>query len=109
MTATATAETLTGAAAIAALAEGVLEQQAIVEYETSVLKARREMLLEMLQRAGETRVKTDVGTVSVCAGRRTVQVTCPALAAEFKLMKERAVRTRRAVVNVGDPYVMIRR
>ena len=109
MTATATAETLTGAAAIAALAEGVLEQQALVEYETSVLKARREMLLEILQRAGETRVKTDVGTVSVCAGRRTVQVTCPALAAEIKAIKERAVRTGRAVANVGDPYVMIRR
>lgn len=109
MTATATAETLTGIDAIAALAEGVLEQQALVEYETSVLKARREMLLEMLQRAGETRVKTDVGTVSVCAGRRTVQVTCPALAAELRATKERAVRTGRAVANVGDPYVMIRR
>lgn len=106
---TATVETLTGIDAIAALAEGVLAQQEIVEYEQSVLKARREMLLEMLQRAGETRIKTDVGTVSVCAGRRTIQVTCPALVSEIKFIKERAVRTGRAVANVGDPYVMIRR
>jgi hypothetical protein len=109
MTATATAETLTGAAAIAALAKGVLEQQALVEYETSVLKARREMLLTLVQETGETRIRTEVGTVSVCAGRRTVQVTCPALVAEIKATKERAVRTGRAVANVGDPYVMIRR
>jgi len=104
-----TAETLTGTAAIAALARAVREQQALVEYEQSVLASRRAMLLTLVQETGETKVKTDAGTVSVCAGRRTVQITCKALAAEIKATKERAVRTGRAVANVGDPYVMIRR
>ncbi len=103
-----TAETLTGTAAIAALARAVREQQALVEYEQSVLASRRAMLLTLVQETGETKVKTDAGTVSVCAGRRTVQITCKALAAEIKATKERAVRTGRAVANVGDPYVMLR-
>jgi hypothetical protein len=106
---TATAETLTGTAAIAHMIDAVREQQALVEYEQSVLASRRAMLLTLVQETGETKVKTDAGTVSVCAGRRTVQITCKALAAEIKATKERAVRTGRAVANVGDPYVMIRR
>lgn len=106
---TATAETLTGIDAIAHMIDAVREQQALVEYEQSVLASRRAMLLTLVQETGESKVRTDAGTVSVCAGRRTVRVTCKALAAEIKLMQERAVRTGRAVANVGDPYVMIRR
>lgn len=65
-------------------------------------------LLAAMQSADLTSAATDSGKVSVCAGRRTVKVTCKALAAEIKLMQERAVRTGRATESVGDSYVMLR-
>lgn len=65
-------------------------------------------LLTVMQNANLTSAATDSGKVSVCAGRRTVKVTCKALAAEIKLMQERAVRTGRATESIGDPYVMLR-
>ena len=65
-------------------------------------------LLAAMQSADLTSATTESGKVSVCSGRRTVRVTCKALAAEIKLMQERAVRTGRAAESVGDPYVMLR-
>jgi len=65
-------------------------------------------LLAAMQSAELTSASTPAGKVSVCSGRRTVRVTCKALAAEIKLMQERAVRTGRATESVGDPYVMLR-
>lgn len=65
-------------------------------------------LLTAMQAAGLTSAATESGKVSVCSGRRTVRVTCKALAAEIKLMQERAVRTGRAAESVGDPYVILR-
>ena len=65
-------------------------------------------LLAAMQSADLTSASTPAGKVSVCAGRRTVKITCKALSAEIKLMQERAVRTGRATESVGDPYVMLR-
>jgi hypothetical protein len=65
-------------------------------------------LLAAMQSADLTSASTPAGKVSVCSGRRTVKITCKALAAEIKLMQERAVRTGRAVESIGDPYVMLR-
>ena len=94
---------------IAALIEAIQEQKALVEQETSVLKARQEMLLTLMDRAGLDRARTDVGTVTVCAGKRTVAVTDPALKAEIKLIQERGVRTGRCEERIGARYLMIRR
>lgn len=94
---------------IAALIEGIREQRALVEQEESVLKARQEMLLTLMDSHGFDRIKTDNGSVTVCKGKRTVVVTDPALKAEIKLIQERAVRTGRAEERIGQRYCMIRR
>ena len=65
-------------------------------------------LLEAMQASEQERAETPSGKVSVCQGRRTVKVTCKALAAEIKATQERAVRTGRAIESVGSPYVMLR-
>jgi hypothetical protein len=96
-------------AQIAALIEGIREQRELLEREESVLKARQEMLLTLMDRHGFDRVKTDAGSVTVCNGKRTVAVTDPALKAEIKLLQERGVRTGRAEERIGQRYCMIRR
>jgi hypothetical protein len=65
-------------------------------------------LLETMQTCDLERAETPSGKISVCQGRRTVKVTCKALAAEIKATQERAVRTGRAVESIGSPYVMLR-
>jgi hypothetical protein len=65
-------------------------------------------LLAAMQSADLISAATDYGKVSVCSGRRTVKVTCKALSAEIKLMQERAVRTGRAIENIGEAFVMLR-
>ena len=94
---------------IAALIEAINEQKSVVEYETSVLKARQEMLLELMDSHGLDRIKTDKGSVAVCNGKRTVSVTDPALKAEIRLIQERGVRTGRCEERIGQRYCMIRR
>ena len=94
---------------IAALIEAITEQKSKVEYETSVLKARQEMLLTLMDSNGFDKIKTDNGSVTVCAGKRTVAVTDPALKAEIKLIQERGVRTGRCEERIGQRYCMIRR
>ena len=96
-------------AQIAALIEAITEQKSKVEYETSVLKARQVMLLELMDHNGFERIKTDNGSVTVCNGKRTVAVTDPALKAEIKLLQERGVRTGRCEERIGQRYCMIRR
>ena len=96
-------------AQIAALIEAITEQKSKVEYETSVLKARQVMLLELMDHNGFERIKTDNGSVTVCNGKRTVAVTDPALKAEIKLLQERGVRTGRCDERIGQRYCMIRR
>ena len=96
-------------AQIAALIEAINEQKQVVEYETSVLKARQEMLLTLMDSNGLDKIKTDKGSVTVCKGKRTVSVTDPALKAEIKLLQERGVRTGRCEERIGQRYCMIRR
>ena len=96
-------------AQIAHLIEAINEQKQKVEYETSVLKARQEMLLTLMDSNGFDKIKTDNGSVTVCAGKRTVAVTDPALKAEIKLIQERGVRTGRCEERIGQRYCMIRR
>jgi hypothetical protein len=94
---------------IAELINAIQEQKSTVEYETSVLKARQEMLLMLMDSNGFDKVKTDNGSVTVCKGKRTVAVTDPALKAEIKLIQERGVRTGRAEERTGQRYCLIRR
>ena len=94
---------------ISHLIEAINEQKQKVEYETSVLKARQEMLLKLMDSHGFERIKTDNGSVTVCAGKRTVAVTDPTLKAEIKLLQERGVRTGRCEERIGQRYCMIRR
>ena len=96
-------------AQIAELINAIQEQKSTVEYETSVLKARQEMLLALMDSNGLERIKTDNGSVTVCKGKRTVAVTDPALKAEIKLIQERGVRTGRAEERIGQRYCLIRR
>jgi hypothetical protein len=65
-------------------------------------------LLKAMQTAELERAETPSGKVSVSQGRRTVKITCRALAKEIEATRERAVRTGRAVENVGSPYVTLR-
>ena len=94
---------------IAHLIEAIKEQKSKVEYETSVLKARQDMLLKLMDSNGFDKIKTDKGSVTVCKGKRTVSVTDPALKAEIKLIEERGVRTGRCEERIGQRYCMIRR
>lgn len=96
-------------AQIAALIQAINDQKQVVEYETSVLKARQEMLLTLMDSNGFDKIKTDKGSVTVCNGKRTVAVTDPALKAEIKLIQERGVRTGRCEERIGQRYCMIRR
>jgi hypothetical protein len=96
-------------AQIAHLIDAIREQKEKVEYETSVLKARQEMLLTLMDSHGFDKVKTDSGSVTVCKGKRTVSVIDPALKAEIKLIQERGVRTGRCEEKVGNRYCMITR
>lgn len=94
---------------VIALIEAIREQKALVEQETSVLKARQEMLLSVMDSLQLEKIKTDKGSVTVCAGKRTVAVVDPALKAEIKLLQERGVRTGRCEERIGQRYCMIRR
>lgn len=94
---------------VIALIEAIQDQKALVEQETSVLKARQEMLLNLMDSLQLEKIKTDKGSVTVCKGKRTVAVTDPALKAEIKLLQERGVRTGRCEERVGQRYCMIRR
>lgn len=96
-------------AQIAELIEAINEQKQVVKYETSVLKARQEMLLTLMDSNGFDKIKTDKGSVTVCKGKRTVSVTDPALKAEIKLIEERGVRTGRCEERIGQRYCLIRR
>lgn len=75
----------------------------------AALQNAKETLMLAMQQSDLKNVKTDIGSVTVCDGKRTVKVTCKALQAEIKLMQERAVRTGRATESIGSPYIMIRR
>ena len=88
----------------AAAAQAIAAEKATAE----ASKAARAALLAAMQEAGKTTLRTAVGTVSVVSGRRTIKVVCRALAAEIDAMRERAVRTGRAVESIGAPYVSIR-
>jgi hypothetical protein len=94
---------------VIALIEAIQDQKALVEQETSVLKARQEMLLNLMDSLQLEKIKTDKGSVTVCKGKRTVAVVDPALKAEIKLLQERGVRTGRCEERVGQRYCMIRR
>lgn len=94
---------------VVALIEAINEQKKKVEYETSVLKARQEMLLTLMDSLQLEKIRTDKGSVTVCKGKRTVAVTDPALKAEIKLLQERGVRTGRCEERIGQRYCMIRR
>ena len=96
-------------AQITEMVKAINDQRQVVEYETSVLKARQEMLLILMDSNGFDKIKTDNGSVTVCAGKRTVAVTDPALKAEIKLIQERGVRTGRCEERIGQRYCMIRR
>lgn len=94
---------------VIALIEAIQEQKALVEQETSVLKARQEMLLSLMDSLQLERIKTDKGSVTVCAGKRTVSVTDRKLKAEIKLLQERGVLTGKCEERIGQRYCMIRR
>jgi len=66
---------------------------------------RRAELVAAMAAAGEGKIQGNLATASLVAGRRTVSITCKALAAEIKAMQERAVRTGRAVARIGNQSV----
>lgn len=83
---------------------------AVAAYKAAEI-AKKEASRAIAQFMAENGMKTETtesGKVTLCSGRRTVKVTCKALEAEIKLMKERAVRTGRAVETIGEAYVTIR-
>lgn len=94
--------------AITTSAQKVVDLKAKRDALIKELKAEEQRLLELMDAAGETRMKCSVGTVTVCKGKRTVVVTDPALKAEIKLMQERGVRTGRASERIGNRYCLIR-
>ena len=68
----------------------------------------RQEILTMMQESGLKTFQCPDGKVTLCNGRRTVSVTCKALAAEITAIKERGVRTGRCAEKIGDPYVTIK-
>lgn len=73
-----------------------------------VLASAKQNLMLAMQQSDLKIVETEIGKVTLCNGKRTVKVTCKALASEIKLMQERGVRTGRATESIGSPYIMIR-
>lgn len=72
------------------------------------LKAQEQILLDLMDESGETRLRTDAGTITVCKGKRTVVVTDPVLKAELRLLQERGVKEGRAKERIGNRYCMVR-
>lgn len=64
-------------------------------------------LLAAMISADLTSASTPHGVAGVRAGKRTVRVTDPALAAEIKLLQEKGVRTGRAAETIGAPHVVL--
>jgi hypothetical protein len=71
-------------------------------------EAARAALLAALQGGGIESAETLAGKVSVCKGRRTVAVTCPALKARLKALTEAGLLSGAAEERIGAPYVTIR-
>jgi len=94
--------------AISELISDIKAKKAQLEALKAELEADQQILIDHMKQSGETKLKTDNGTAILCKGRRTVVVTCPALNAEIKLMKERGVRTGRCEERIGTEYCMIR-
>ena len=93
-------------AVAAAAADFVIARDAAEAAESSRVEAAAELLLAM-QTAELTACQCDSGKISVIAGRRTVSIVDPALTAEINLLKERGVRTGRAVANIGKDYTRL--
>lgn len=92
---------ITTAQSIVALKQ---ERDAIIKE----LKAQEQHLLDLMDKMGETRLRGDAGTITVCRGKRTVVVTDPVLKAELRLLQERGVKEGRAKERIGNRYCMIR-
>jgi hypothetical protein len=91
----------------AAAADYAAARDALADAETAKADAAA-ALLAALQDAALDCASTTSGNVTVAAGRRTVKVIDKALESEIKLLKERGVRTGRAVENVGAAYPILR-
>lgn len=94
-------------ASVAEAAAAYADARAAHDAAEAAKKAAAADLLQALQAADLQSAQTPSGVASVVAGRRTVKVVCPALKAEITALQERAVRTGRAVENVGSPSVRL--
>lgn len=82
--------------------------QAVSDAET-VKREAAAALLQAMTEAALTVARTVSGTVSVCDGRETVVIVCPALKAEIAAIQQRSVRTGRGELRKGSPYVTLRK
>ena len=94
--------------AISELISDIKAKKAQLEALKAALESDQAILIDLMKQSDTTKIHTDNGTAILCRGRRTVVVTCPALAADIKLMKERGVRTGRCEERIGKEYCMIR-
>lgn len=94
-------------APVAKLAKTYAEAREAFELAESLKKQASQALLQALQDAELESAQTPHGVASVVASRRTVKVTCKALQAELDLLRERAVRTGRAVESFSAPYAKL--
>lgn len=95
------------AAVAAAAAEFVIARDAAEAAELSRVTAAAELLNAMVA-AELPCCQCDSGKVTVISGRRTISIVDPALTAEINLLKERGVRTGRAVANIGKNFTTLR-
>ena len=90
------------------LIEHAKEAKVAADAAAERLAAIRQEILDVMVQDNLSTVQTVSGTAKVAKGRRTISVTCKALAAEITAIKERGVRTGRAVDKYGANYVIIK-
>ena len=90
------------------LAKSYADAVAAAKAAETARKEASRALAEFMAENGLKTESTESGKVTLYSGRRTVKITCKALEAEIKLMKERAVRTGRAIETIGEAYVSLK-
>lgn len=93
--------------AVAAAAAAYALARSAFEIAESAKADAAAALMEAMVAAALTTAQAPDGVVGIRSGRRTVSITCKALAAEIDAIKERAVRTGRAAEKYGAPYVVL--
>ena len=72
------------------------------------LESCRKDVLDLMVKSDLGSFQCPFGTVKVCKGRRTISIVDKKLSAEIAVMRERGIKSGRAVIKIGADYVTIK-